>query len=86
MFERTVELALLVLAAYVAFGLVFAVAFVTAGVQRIDAEARGAGAGFRLLIFPGSVAFWPLLLRRWLRGMPPPIEKNAHRRAAGGAP
>ena len=55
-------------AAYVAIGVLFAAAFVTAGVERIDHEAEGAGIGFRLLIFPGAVAFWPLLLRRWLTG------------------
>jgi len=82
MFERVVEVGLLLLGAYVAAGLAFAVAFVSAGVTRIDAEARGAGLGFRLLILPGSVAFWPLLLRRWLAGRQPPLESNAHRRAA----
>jgi hypothetical protein len=53
--------------AYVAAGVVFAAAFVTWGVQRVDPAARGARLGFRLLILPGSAALWPLLLRRWLR-------------------
>ena len=36
-----------------------------------------------LLIIPGTMALWPLLLRRWLRGVrSPPEECNAHRRAA----
>ena len=52
---------------------------VTAGVQRVDPEARGAGFGFRTLIFPGVVAFWPLLLRRWVGGATePPPERNPH--------
>lgn len=82
MFERVVEFGLLLLGAYTAIGLAFAIAFVSVGVTRIDAEARGTGLGFRLLILPGSVAFWPLLLRRWLAGKQPPLETNAHRRAA----
>jgi hypothetical protein len=53
--------------AYVAAGLVFAAAFVTWGVQRMDPAAKGAPLGFRLLILPGSAALWPLLLRRWMR-------------------
>ncbi|MGE0481355.1 MAG: hypothetical protein AB7Q17_12880 [Phycisphaerae bacterium] len=53
--------------AYVVVGVVFASAFVTRGVGRIDAAARGASPGFRLLIFPASAALWPLLLQRWLR-------------------
>ena len=67
---------------YAAVGCVFAVAFVVAGVHRIDPAAHGAGIGFRLLILPGAAAFWPLLALRWLRGAPPPEEHNAHRAAA----
>lgn len=70
--------------AHLAAGLAFALAFVTVGVQRVDPAARGAPWGFRLLILPGAVALWPLLLVRWLRAGPPPEERNAHRDAAGG--
>ena len=54
-------------AAYVAFGLAFAIAFLTRGVQRLDPQTRGTGIGFRLLLLPGSAALWPLLLGRWMR-------------------
>jgi hypothetical protein len=71
------------LAVYTLMGAAFALAFVTVGVQRIDSQAKGSGPGFRALIFPGAVAFWPLLLHRWLRGGPDPaVEQNPHRRAA----
>jgi len=66
--------------AYAAIGFLFAVAFVAVGVKRIDAQAVGTSLGFRLLIFPGSMAFWPILLRRWLAGKTePPVEENPHR-------
>lgn len=52
---------------YLAAGLLFATAFVSSGVQRVDPAARGAGLGFRLLIFPGVVALWPWLAIRWWR-------------------
>lgn len=68
---------------YALLGLVFAVAFVGFGVTRVDAAAQGTHLGFRLLILPGVVALWPLLLRRWWQGAPePPSETNAHRRLA----
>ena len=68
---------------YLAIGSAFAVAFVTCGVDRVDPMARGAGWGFRALILPGSVLFWPLLLVRWAAGsVAPPVETNAHRRLA----
>ncbi|MDX2154193.1 MAG: hypothetical protein SFV54_25860 [Bryobacteraceae bacterium] len=54
-------------AAYFVIGLLFAVAFVFRGVDAIDPVARGASFWFRLLILPGSVALWPLLLVRWRR-------------------
>jgi hypothetical protein len=53
--------------AYLAAGVVFAIAFVVIGVSRIDPAARGAPFGFRLLILPGSAALWPMLLTKWLR-------------------
>ena len=77
------ELFVYCLIAYGVLGVLFALAFVTMGVQRIDSQARNSGFGFRALIFPGSAALWPLLLSRWLRGAPDPaVEQNAHRRAA----
>jgi hypothetical protein len=61
------ELLVLLFAAYAGFGIVFAVLFLMAGVQRMDPAAKGAGLGFRLIIFPGVAALWPLLLMRWTR-------------------
>lgn len=71
---------------YALAGLVFAGFFVTRGVGRLDPVAREGTWGFRVIIVPGVVAFWPLLAWRWRRGRTePPVECNAHRRAAGGA-
>jgi len=67
---------------YVAAGVVFAIPFVIAGVNRIDPTARQSGWGFRVMILPGTVALWPILLLRWIRRQPPPEERNAHRAAA----
>jgi len=69
---------------YVLVGTVFAIPFVLRGVNRIDPAAREGSWGFRLIIFPGVVALWPLLALRWLRGQEPPQESTAHRRAAEG--
>jgi hypothetical protein len=80
MFETLVKTFVYILAAYAGLGLVFAVPFVWFGVQRLDSEAQGSGAAFRLLILPGVAAFWPMFLWRWRRGMvEPPAENNSHR-------
>jgi len=50
---------------YALIGVVFALAFVTKGVERIDDAAKGAPIGFRVLIFPGAAALWPVLASRW---------------------
>ena len=75
---------LMLFGAYMACGLVFAIPFALVGVKRIDPHAAHGSWGFRLLVIPGTMAFWPLLLRRWAAGAKePPEECNAHRRAAG---
>lgn len=74
---------LISLGVYSGCGLLFAISFALFGVQRMDPHAAHGSWGFRLLIIPGAIAFWPLLLLRWIKGTSqPPEESNAHRRAA----
>ncbi|HXI69874.1 MAG TPA: hypothetical protein VNN22_05890 [Verrucomicrobiae bacterium] len=71
---------LITLGAYLGCGFIFAVPFVLSGVKQIDPHAAQGSRGFRLLIIPGTMAFWPLLLRRWMKGVhEPPAERSAHR-------
>ena len=65
-----------ILGIYLIFGLVFAVAFVTAGCKRIDPDALASGIGFRLLIFPASTVLWPLLLNKWIKAGKLPEEHS----------
>lgn len=48
--------------AYLALGVVFAVPFVLRWAARLDPAAGAGSAGFRVLIFPGAVLLWPVLL------------------------
>ena len=74
---------LVFLGAYLACGLLFALPFAFLGVGRIDPHASHGSWGFRLLIIPGALALWPILLRRWAKGIhEPPEERTAHRRVA----
>jgi len=68
---HTVALVLEAAALYGAAGFLFALAFLTVGIGRIDPGARGSGLGFRLTILPGVVALWPLMLVRWIVGGTP---------------
>ena len=83
-FETVATWLVRALGVYAALGAIFAIAFVTRGVEQIDPAAKGASRGFRLIIVPGVVALWPILLRRWIAGAPPPAEQNAHRAASAG--
>lgn len=68
-----VEIALAAVALYLAVGALVATLFVTIGVARVDPAARKAPVAFRLLIWPGCCALWPVILRWTL--------STAHRRA-----
>jgi len=71
---------LILLGAYLACGLVFAIPFALIGVKKIDPRAAHGSWGFRLLVIPGTMTFWPMLLRRWATGAKePPEERNPHR-------
>ncbi|MEO0390667.1 MAG: hypothetical protein AAF218_06970 [Pseudomonadota bacterium] len=45
-------------------GAAVALVFLTWGIDRIDEDAQGAYV-FRLLLIPGILLLWPLVLRRW---------------------
>jgi len=61
-----VTIILLIAAVYLVTGLIFGIAFISKGVTKIDEAARGSGWGFRLIILPGSIIFWPVLLKKWM--------------------
>ena len=77
---------LILLGTHLVCGLLFAIPFALFGAPKIDSHARHGSWGFRLLIMPGTMVFWPLLLRRWLAGVrQPPAENTPHRQDAKGA-
>ena len=63
--ETIITVLLNLLLLYVALGLVFAVVFLRKGATKVDANVTGSSWWFKVLIFPGVCAFWPLLLRQW---------------------
>lgn len=54
-------------AVYLAAGLLFAIPFVMKGVNKVDEGAHGGSIGFRIIIIPGTMLFWPLLLQKWIK-------------------
>ena len=88
-----IRLCIHIVSGYVIAGAIFALLFVAFLVGRMDESAHFHREkfhwqlllswlntiGFRILIFPGVVAFWPLFAVRLLRGKTIPLERNAHR-------
>jgi hypothetical protein len=60
------ESVVILLGTYAGIGLLFAIAFLTRGIDRIDPASKGTGIGFRLIILPGVASLWPMLLLRWI--------------------
>ncbi len=53
-------------AGYLSIGLITGILFVLFGVGRIDHAAHGANARFRLIILPGFIGLWPIMIIRLL--------------------
>jgi len=51
---------------YAAIGLAVALPFAAVGIGRVAEGARGSSVAFRLLIVPGAVVLWPIVLLRWV--------------------
>lgn len=51
--------------AYAGIGALVGLAFLLAGIDRVEPAARG-GFAFRPLLLPGLVLLWPLVLWRWV--------------------
>jgi hypothetical protein len=72
-----VKIAFILGLVYLLAGVVFAIFFLLKGIEKVDEAAHGSGWGFRLIIFPGTVALWPLLLKKWIS-----IKRIGHDKAA----
>jgi len=62
-----VEIFLFIIAIYLAFGFAFMIPFIIKGVDVIDEGAHGSSIGFRIIIIPGTIVFWPVLLKKWIK-------------------
>ena len=61
-----VNIVLIALGIYLLLGFLFAIPFIIKGVIKIDEGAHGSGWGFRIIIIPGTIVFWPFLLKKWM--------------------
>jgi hypothetical protein len=63
----TAQLLVQILTVYAGIGGVFAAVFLWRSIGRLDSAAEHGTWGFRVLVFPGVVALWPLFVVRLVR-------------------
>lgn len=64
-----IKMILIALAVYLGCGLLFSIAFVVKGLDKTDESAHGCSIGFRIIIIPGTMVFWPLFLKKWMNAV-----------------
>lgn len=64
--ETVALMALYAVGAYALIGILLLAPFHRSALPRIDESAAGASVGFHVIVSPGLVALWPVILRKWL--------------------
>jgi len=67
-----VEIILIIVAVYLLVGVLFVIPFLIKGLNKIDEGAHGSTVGFKIIIIPGVIVLWPVLLSKWMRRPPSP--------------
>ena len=62
-----IDILLSAMALYLLLGLVFSIYFYLRGAEKIDAGTTGTPWHFKVIIFPGVVLFWSVLLIKLIR-------------------
>jgi len=52
---------------YFVSGAIFSLFFLWKGLEKVDHNTKDSSIWFKLLIFPGLCAFWPLFIFKWLK-------------------
>ena len=75
MSEAAAEILVLAIGAYFALGLLVGLIYMFGGAGRIDPAAKGKGLPLRarILILPGIVGLWPIMLTKLFAQKEPPI-------------
>ena len=62
-----VEILLIIVAVYLLVGVLFVIPFLMKGLNKVDQGAHGSTIGFKIIIIPGVIVFWPVLLSKWIK-------------------
>ena len=62
-----IEILLIIVAVYLLVGVLFVIPFLMKGLNKVDEGAHGSTIGFKIIIIPGVIVFWPVLLSKWMK-------------------
>ena len=62
-----VKIILIIVLIYLILGVLFVIPFLLKGITKVDEGAHGGSFGFKLIIIPGVIVFWPFLLNKWIK-------------------
>lgn len=62
-----VEIILIIVGIYLLLGVLFVIPFLVKGITKVDEGAHGGTIGFKIIIIPGVIVFWPVLLGKWMK-------------------
>lgn len=51
---------------YLFIGVLFTPFFLTQGIKKVDEDVPGSSWGFYMIIIPGCILLWPVLLKKWM--------------------
>ena len=65
--EHAISIILTIALIYLLMGVLFAFAFLSKGMQKLDKDTKNTNIFFKLLILPGVIFFWIVLLLKWMK-------------------
>jgi hypothetical protein len=64
-----ISVILIIALIYLLIGVLFVPFFYAKGIRHIDETVKGSSIGFYIIISPGVIVFWPVLLRKWRKAL-----------------
>jgi hypothetical protein len=58
---------LIIALGYLSLGVLFAIPFLLKGITKVNEDSHGSTIGFKIIIIPGVIVFWPVLLKKWMK-------------------
>ena len=71
-----VQIMLIIVLVYLLMGVVFVIPFLMKGLRKLDEGAHGGSIGFKIIIIPGVIVFWPVLLSKLTKKITAEIEEK----------